>query len=431
MHPFKKYTDDTEARQQVFRSTPIGTDSPGSLLHDCEIILLEVGIKGLTSSSRNGSLPNKLLPDLNERMADPIEIDLKRASLMHYPNILGVFLLLRTLQIIVAEDKRVYVDTSALETWRALNPTEQYFTLFETWLWHTDPKLLDQRLENSMGRLPISYTHLQFLDELPKTKWKTYPDWVHTRSFSDCIPDWSAQLLQRFGVIEIEATTGDNPSPNLTRRGWRLLKARLTPWGRALNGALLQYFQAQGPINLLDYTDAPADFGVLQPTLSAWIPAFQKTWRVKTIEAVPGTYVFEVKPAPRSGESLFRRVIRINGSATLSELVHASLTSIGFDHDHLYRITYRSANSGTKELFGGGWNEWGEDEPMAREVAIKSADLKPKQTLSLLYDFGDNWRFQIKLLRIESVDEKLKRPEVIESDGTPPQQHPSWDDDDA
>ncbi|MCC5839699.1 MAG: hypothetical protein JJT96_06195 [Opitutales bacterium] len=429
MHLFQKYVDDTEASQQVFHSTPIGPDSPGSILKDCEIILREVGTKGLTSSSRNGSLPNKLLPDLNERMADPIEIDLKRASLMNYPNILGVFLLLRTLQIIETNGKSVYVDTTALEAWHSLSPTEQYFTLFETWLWHTDPKLLDQRLENSMGRLPLSCTHLQFLNELPKAKWKTYPDWVHTRSFHDCIPDWSAQLLKRFGVIEIEATSGKNPSSDLSRRGWRLLKARLTQWGRALNGALLKYFQAQGPINLFDYTDAPADFGVLQPTLSAWIPAYQKTWRVRTIEAVPGSYVFEFKPDPKSGDAPFRRVIRINGTATLDDLVDACLTSIAFDDDHLYRITYRSANSGTQELFGGGWGEWEEDEPMAHEVEIKSADLKPKQTLSLLYDFGDDWRFDLKLLRIEPVDDRLKRAEVIESEGTPPEQYPSWEDD--
>lgn len=428
MTPFKKYTDDTEATQQVFANTPIGLNSPGSLLQDCEIILDAVGIKGLTSSSRNGSLPNKLLPDLNERLADPIDIDLKRATLINYPNILGVFLLLRTLQIIETNGKRVYVDTTALEAWRALNPTEQYFTLFEIWLWHADPTLLDQRLENSMGRLPLSYVHLRFLDELPKKTWKTYPEWVHTEYFKDCIPDWSAQLLKRFGIIDIKATDGNSAPSSDGRRGWRLLKARLTPWGRAINGALWQCFPAQEPSQFLDFFDPPADFGALQPTLRAWLPSYQKTWQEKEIEAVPGTYVFEFMPDPKSGESAFGRVLRINGTATLSDLVDACLQFIDFEDEHLYRLTYRTPSSGTQELFGGGWGEWDEDEPMARDVLIQNADLKPKQTLSLLYDFGDDWRFQLKLLRIDPVDKKLKRPELIESEGTAPEQYPSWED---
>jgi hypothetical protein len=429
MNLFEKYTADTEATRQVFASTPIGPESPGSLLHDGEIILDAVGIKGLASSSRNGSLPNKLLPDLNERLADPIEIDLKRATLINYPNILGVFLLLRTLQIIQSNGKSVYVDTPQLEAWRALNPTEQYFTLFETWLWQTDPKLLDQRLANSAGHLPLSYIHLTFLDALPKKTWKTYPEWVHTEYFKNCIPDWSAQLLKRFGIIDIKATNRNSPPGSDGRRGWRLLKARLTPWGRAINGALRQHFPAQEPSQLLDFLNPTTAFGALQPTLHAWLPAYQNTWRMKPIDTVPGTYVFEFKPAPKSGESPFRRVLRINGTATLGDLVDACLQYIAFDNEHLYRLTYRSPSMGTLELFGGGWGDWGEDEPMARDVFIQSADLQPKQTLSLLYDFGHGWGFQLKLLRIDPEDEKLEGTDLIESEGTPPIQYPSWEDD--
>jgi hypothetical protein len=46
--------------------------------------------------------------------------------------------------------------------------------------------------------------------------------------------------------------------------------------------------------------------------------------------------------------------------------------------------------------------------------------------MGLLYDFGDSWKFSVKLERIEP-EERLKEPRVLESHGEAPEQYPSWD----
>ena len=43
-----------------------------------------------------------------------------------------------------------------------------------------------------------------------------------------------------------------------------------------------------------------------------------------------------------------------------------------------------------------------------------------------LYDFGDNWRFDVKLERIEPVDEKIKGSVLLESHGESPEQYAAW-----
>ncbi len=44
-----------------------------------------------------------------------------------------------------------------------------------------------------------------------------------------------------------------------------------------------------------------------------------------------------------------------------------------------------------------------------------------------LYDFGDNWKFEVVLERIEPVNPKIRAPKVMESHGEAPEQYPSWD----
>jgi hypothetical protein len=44
-----------------------------------------------------------------------------------------------------------------------------------------------------------------------------------------------------------------------------------------------------------------------------------------------------------------------------------------------------------------------------------------------LYDFGDNWQFDVKLERIDSVDEKIKNPVLLASHGESPDQYAAWD----
>ncbi|MFP4204104.1 MAG: hypothetical protein ACLFS4_07200, partial [Opitutales bacterium] len=136
--------------RKLLKETRITTEAPGTILRDVEVLLDAIGTKGIATKSKNGNLPTDYLAQLNERMSDPIEIELKRPLLRNYPNLAGVFLLLRTMDLVVIRGRRTCVDSSQLKRWRSLGPAERYFALLETWLAHADPRLLDQGADNPM-----------------------------------------------------------------------------------------------------------------------------------------------------------------------------------------------------------------------------------------------------------------------------------------
>lgn len=49
------------------------------------------------------------------------------------------------------------------------------------------------------------------------------------------------------------------------------------------------------------------------------------------------------------------------------------------------------------------------------------------QSITLVYDFGDNWRFDVKLEAIEPPGAKIKTPMILEEHGRAPEQYPNWD----
>jgi len=62
------------------------------------------------------------------------------------------------------------------------------------------------------------------------------------------------------------------------------------------------------------------------------------------------------------------------------------------------------------------------------EVLIGDLPLQPNATMAYLYDFGNNWEFQVTLERIDPPDDALKQPIILETQGKAPEQYPSWGD---
>jgi len=138
--------------QQVLQDQVINEDGPGTILRDFEIVLDFIGSEGIMVSGKTNLLLLKVLAELNSRLTHPIEIDLKRPQQKSYPNIHGLYLLLRAsgLSMIRGSGKksRLMVD-KAIESWRSLNPTERYFNLLGTWLVHGSPEVLAERMGGS------------------------------------------------------------------------------------------------------------------------------------------------------------------------------------------------------------------------------------------------------------------------------------------
>ncbi|MCL4176180.1 MAG: hypothetical protein KJ072_00310 [Verrucomicrobia bacterium] len=86
MNPLGKKADRC---RQVLSAQQITMEGPGTILRDVETILEFIGPGGLKTKSQQGNLPAAVLPELNARLAQPIESNLQRPLLRDYPNIAG------------------------------------------------------------------------------------------------------------------------------------------------------------------------------------------------------------------------------------------------------------------------------------------------------------------------------------------------------
>jgi len=123
---------------------------------------------------------------------------------------------------------------------------------------------------------------------------------------------------------------------------------------------------------------------------------------------------------PGSGRTVWRRG-GIAAAKTLHDLAEAILDAFDFDHDHLYAF-YLSGKVGdwaTEYV-----HPWA-DGTKADKVRLGDLALEPGQKLVYLYDFGDQWPFQV---RLERITQDVEGETSFTGRGEPPRQYvvPEW-----
>ena len=151
------------------------------------------------------------------------------------------------------------------------------------------------------------------------------------------------------------------------------------------------------------------------------------------------TYIFKVKL--KHDKRIWRK-IEILGSQTLDDLHMAIQEAFDFDADHLYSF-FMSGKAWDDSAFeyyhpeadGGPLEKrmrtmltqirGSQPQPRlpATSVRIESLNLKPKQKFLYLFDYGDEWHFEVELLK-ERHSEKALYPRIIDTRGEAPQQYP-------
>lgn len=136
--------------QKILSRQVIDEKNPGTVLYDFKAFLNAIGPEGCAVTPKTGLLNMNSLIRLNEQMAMPLKIDLKRPTQKSFPPIDGLYLLARASGMIYTEGaktKRIMVLNEAIRSsWQELNPTEQYFTLLETWLLRADPEIIGEHV---------------------------------------------------------------------------------------------------------------------------------------------------------------------------------------------------------------------------------------------------------------------------------------------
>jgi hypothetical protein len=404
--------------ERVLHETEIDYErGPGTILRDFDAFLNYLSERRLRVTDKH-QLPLQALPEINARLVQPIEQRLKRPKQKSFPPVHGLYLIVRASGLTFVDNSGskpcLLIDEEVQQAWQRLNPAEQYGNLLASWLLHGKPEIVGERsflYDPFSGHIRSSH---HFISNLPDEGLPIAGNFNYENALG-YNPGWqNLGLLSLFGCIDIRHGT---PIPG---ERWQIERIYRTPFGEALFALLLAEFlgNIEKIMGFLDEERIPV--GMLQSILQPYFPKWDKNLVIAGQSSREGVHIFRLS----FGRSWRRIALPADGS--LDALAIAILDSIHFDYDHLYEFSYRN-RFGVVEQFCHPRMGQG---PWADEVSVGELPIGIGQTMTFLYDFGDEWEFKVTFERVDP-DMKMDKPDpvVIESHGEPPVQYPQWGDD--
>jgi hypothetical protein len=399
-----------ESQKVLLREQLIDSVHPGFLLRDFETLLEFIEPEGMPTTGKHHLPTISTITELNRRLSRPVILpELKRAALTTQPYLQGLYLLLlasglTSLRGKGSKTRRVLVPDQ-LEQWHDLNRTEQYCTLLEAWLQVGQPEMVGERAGRGG---PLLYPCLSTWKSIPPEGRQFDLDRPHEIYIWGIGQEfYQLALMDLFGLVRVQL-------PSRLVRPWRPAGVAHLPFGDALCTLLEAEILAT---DLAFEEVSPVEFGRWRPFLQPYFPEWKATLTVTAEPARKGVFVFQV------GLGRARRLIALPSTATLDDLASWILDSVEFDSDHLYRFTY-SDRLGRKMTVV---HPYMEESPTTDDVRLGELPLDPGQSMEFLFDFGDNWLFDVRLERIEPPKSKIRAPAILESHGEAPEQYPSYE----
>jgi len=115
--------------------------------------------------------------------------------------------------------------------------------------------------------------------------------------------------------------------------------------------------------------------------------------------------------------------------------------------DEDIKLTLHEREQALRELFGGGegmtveemeasiarfWEEFLAEEAASRPgnvqtTTMEDLDLQPRQEFMYLFDYGDEWRFKVRVHALnKNANPQAEYPRIVESVGKAPPQYHTW-----
>jgi hypothetical protein len=389
-------------------SQVIDESGPGTVLRDFETLLEFVGLEGVRSTGKYHLLPLNRLFELDERLTHPLRPRLQRPKQQSFPHINGLYLMLRATQLGVAQGGgkktgKLLLEPAVLKCWRSLNATERYFTLLEAWLRHASWEMVGGRDRGWMRGLSLQARELW--QGVPAKGLWVKGDGPTSYLLSSVESFCTLALLELFGLFAVqreEPTSGES---------WRVTAIEHTAFGDELLTLAFEEIQRE---LFGEAADFPA-FGAWQPRFQQYFPEWRSNLELPEPEFRDGDYFFKV-----SLGDVWRR-IAISAKSDLEEFAQSIIRAFEFDGDHLYRFDLRHRDGSRLAV----------DHPHAEDAAEIYADefsigflpLAEHETMEFLYDYGENWRFAVKLEKVDPPSDTINEPTIVESHGAPPPEY--------
>ena len=142
-------------------------------------------------------------------------------------------------------------------------------------------------------------------------------------------------------------------------------------------------------------------------------------------------YTFEI--VLQNSKAVVKRVIKIVNTLSLYALAEAIVYSFEFNFDHCFGF-YSNCNTYRSEKFYELFTDLNEVESTPGAKSVKRTKIrdvweKPNDKMYFLFDYGDNWIFEVKLLEINQSKHVRYHNEweVLREFGKAPEQYPAHD----
>ena len=402
-----------EDAQQILKNQTIDENNPGTILKDFNTFLNLVKNQGIEVSGKNSLFSLKILPELNSQLSNPTLIDLKRPVQKSYPYLNGIYLLLRTTGLACVFHKgtkqKLVLDQTTYQSWNQLNLTEQYLTLLEAWLIHASSETIAESYHEANLLMCASFWQTLAKDKLKITKKN---QGYFTFNYSPGL--YNLALLDLFGFIQLKQGKPE------TGKGWRVTEIEKTVYGQTLLSLLIYNLFGGKSENLSNFfswnlvgRSKIIESGKLQKILQPYFPQWQNNLVIHQEKSPEGVYIFKI-----SLGKVWRK-IAIPSHLDLDSLASSILDAFDFDKDHLYQFIGKQRTGAILNIN----HPYLEEQPFTDEFTVGELPLREGEKMIFLFDFGDNWEFDLILEEIQPLDQKLKKPKVLKSHGKAPEQY--------
>jgi len=398
---------------EILKKFDIENPETCSIVKDFNL-MLDYVIEKTISLTANNIISSVVLKEINDFLSYKIEFNKPKISYKSYPNVSAMFLLLRLsglTKIETIKSKNVLViENEIYEKWKKLNKTEQFFHILKTIVFNFTLEPLN--INNS------NYFIYMLLNEFSTNtnislKNKNLYNFFDTKVF--------LSVLEQFGFI----TTFSQLNPV---GDWEYTNINVSNYGNVFcnyiknNDLMLNDEVVINKEELDEEREMKKKFDKeMKKIFTNYINIIEIENKIIT----DSNFIFEVKTKSHN----FKLKISISSEAILDQLCMFILDSLDFDYDHMYSVEFKN-NLGQRLFFGGAPEMSFIEPPTAEDITIGELPITVGKSMLYIYDFGDYWKFNIKLLEIEKADVKLEAPKLLELKGEIPQQYKYDDDED-
>lgn len=118
------------------------------------------------------------------------------------------------------------------------------------------------------------------------------------------------------------------------------------------------------------------------------------------------------------------RHLKISDQATLEELSEAILYAFEFSNDHAHAFFMNNRPWTEEDCYYAEFVDEDQEYRHTCDFTLRNANLYVDQKFVYVFDFGDDWQFRCRVLRI--LDEQTEEPEILRAKGEPPDQYDPW-----